>query len=156
MRKEDIDKKVDSMLGRLEKQVGKYGEGHFPMKKEISFFDKDGRSYIKVKITDRFGNRNWYNCGYIDEKTGKYSSNCKFGGYYQVMSLYKPNYERLVMNFGLVPLDEEDRIKVEHEAMLYQQVQEIKAAEKEGRKPRKVVNYVKGEFVYDGIYEKDW
>lgn len=40
--------------------------------------------------------------------------------------------------------------------MLYQQVQEIKAAEKEGRKPRKVVNYVNGEFVYDGIYEKDW
>lgn len=72
------------------------------------------------------------------------------------MSLFRPNYERLVMNFGLVPLDEEDRIKVEHEAMLYQQVQEIKAAEKEGRKPRKVVNYANGEFIYDGIYEKDW
>jgi hypothetical protein len=154
MKKEDVSKKVDLMLGKLEKQVGKYGEGHFPMEKEITFFDRDGRSYIKVKITDRFGNRNWYNCGYIAE--GKYSSKCKFGDYYRVMSLFRPNYERLVMDFGLVPLDEEDRIKVEHEAMLYQQVQEIKAAEKEGRKPRKVVNYVNGEFVYDGIYEKDW
>lgn len=60
------------------------------MEKEITFFDRDGRSYIKVKITDRFGNRNWYNCGYIAE--GKYSSKCKFGDYYRVMSLFRPNY----------------------------------------------------------------
>lgn len=155
MKKEDVYKRVDSILSKLEKKAGKYGKGHFPMKKEILFNEKEGKMYIKVILTDRFGYKKWYNCGYIDMETGRYSSKCKYSSYYNTKSLFRPEYDTLIQYFGLVPLAKEDRLKAEHEAVIYQQCCEIKAAEKEGRQPRRVA-YVNGDFVYNGIYEKDW
>lgn len=155
MKKEDVYKRVDSILAKLEKKAGEYGKGHFPMEREILFNEKEGKMYIEVIITDQFGYKGWYNCGYINTETGRYSTKCKYSSYYHTKSLFRPEYDTLIQHFGLVPLDDEDRLKAEHEAVVYQQCREIIAAEKEGRQPRRVT-YVDGEFVYEGVYKKNW
>ena len=151
MKKEDVYKKVDSMLKRLEKESGERGDGHFPMKKDISFTDWKGkRLYIKLDLTDRFGTHRKYECGYIDMETGKYSSKVKPSYYYGVLSLTRPNYDKLKNDFMPLMSDDERQDIIKKMLMCYQE-EENMAANKESRKPRKAV-YIDGKFIYKEEY----
>lgn len=147
MKKEDVYKKVDSMVKRLEKTAGEYGEGCFPMKKEVSFSDWKGqRLYIKLVLTDRFGTRRKYECGYIDLSTGKYSSKCK--SRYGALSLFHPNYDLLKFDFRMTPPPDEVVNEWKRKMMKWGTEEEEDNAKKEGRKPRKVIDFVDGKFEY--------
>jgi hypothetical protein len=113
------------------------------MKQEIHFNDWKGkRLYIKLDIIDKAGTHRRYACGYIDMNTGKYSSKCHPSYYYGLLSLARPDYDRLKNDF-MPPMSEREKQKLE----AWAQEEEDLLAKKEGRKPRKAI-YVDGEFIY--------
>lgn len=136
MKKEDVYKKVDSMVTRLEKIAGEYGEGCFPMKKVISFSDWKGRRlYIKVDLTDACDERRRYECGYIDLSTGKYSSKGA------ALSLVRPNYELLKFDFSMLPPPDDEVKEMKEKIIRLCIYEEEELAKKEGRKPRKIIDF---------------
>lgn len=147
MKKEDVYKKIDNILKNFEKNVGSSAKDHFPMKEEISFSDWKGkRLYIKLDLTDRFGTHRKYECGYIDLETGRYSSKVKPSYYSGILSLTRPNYDKLKNDF-MPPMPDEEKRDIISKMLMWYQEDEDRAANKEGRKPRKAV-YADGKFMY--------
>lgn len=149
MEKKDIYKKVDTLINRLKKEAGKYGEECFPMKAEVSFKEWKGkRWYISLDLTDRCGTHRKYECGYIEISTGKYSSKCK-ASYSGTLSLVRPDYELLKFDFNFLPPPQDFVRKEKEKIMLLCEEEEQALAKKEGRHPRRVVDFVDGKAVYE-------
>lgn len=135
MKKEDVYKKVDAMLKRFKKEAGE-SANRFPMKSEVSFKEWKGkRLYIKVDLTDACDEHRRYECGYIDLSTEKYSSKGA------TLSLVRPNYELLKLDFSMLPPPDDEVNEMREKLIRLCICEEEELAKKEGRKPRKVIDF---------------
>lgn len=153
MEERDITKKLDSLVKKVREAATDAKDLFISMRYSTNTWSAHGlsRLYITVTVSDFCGaNRRHYAAGYIDLKTGKYSSKVSPREKYPSISLARPTEKQIDMiveGLGRAPKRAKPDPEIEHEIdakwkVIEMQQDEDKAAEEEKRAAREAIHYL--------------